>query len=296
MNFNGTGAFGGTGNWSGDIDIGGDVKVGGVIKMSDGTETAPSLTYTSETNLGFYKSATKQMSFVSNNHKRVNFNDTSMEVVPAGGTSDPSLQIGATDTGFCNLGSSIGIVGGGSLSASFSGTAVAIQVPTSITGSLTTGTNPITGGDLTGTTLSLSAQSVLSRSNNAGSNITRSVPTNLPMPNVNTTSTFGTSISFSTTSSAATLTAGYYTTSYDIVYPINGTGYFQALLRFGGTSSAALAVFRGDLNGGYSGFGTGSTSGYWPAGTTCALETSWDDFLSGTPLLAQGSLRITKTG
>lgn len=77
MNFNGGPGFAGS---SGSGTVIGDLSVTGAIRMSDGSDAMPSLTYTSEADLGFEKSATGEISIVSKGTKSVKISDTKFEV------------------------------------------------------------------------------------------------------------------------------------------------------------------------------------------------------------------------
>src|SRR6185503_10739237 len=65
MNFNGQIPSGGSSSFPASFDFSGDVGVGGTLSIADGTIDAPSLAFTSDEKLGFYKKGDKKISFVS---------------------------------------------------------------------------------------------------------------------------------------------------------------------------------------------------------------------------------------
>lgn len=76
MNFNGIDPLAQSQDIPGDAKIGGDLTVGGVIKVSDGTDSAPSYTFSSEFTTGFERSGAGEVSYVSGGAKRVKLSST----------------------------------------------------------------------------------------------------------------------------------------------------------------------------------------------------------------------------
>jgi hypothetical protein len=81
MNFNGGSFWGSSGSYPGNLLIGGDLQVQGVIKASDGTQSAPSYTFTNEDTTGFYRSGSGSMSYVASGSTGATFSSTGIATV-----------------------------------------------------------------------------------------------------------------------------------------------------------------------------------------------------------------------
>lgn len=97
MDFNGQQFPSTSPDLSGDVAIGGDLSVGGVVELSDGTISAPSLTYSDEKTTGWAKTATKEVSYVTSGAKRVRLSETESEfltpiAIPDGSSGIPALS------------------------------------------------------------------------------------------------------------------------------------------------------------------------------------------------------------
>lgn len=79
------------------VTISENLEVGGIVKLADGTASAPSLTYTNDTNTGLFRSSADTLNISTGGTERVEIDATSMNVnVPLSldSTSSTALSVG----------------------------------------------------------------------------------------------------------------------------------------------------------------------------------------------------------
>jgi hypothetical protein len=92
-------------------------------RFADGTAAAPTLTFHSQTNLGFYRSASNQISASTNGIERFRITNTTIGITITGTEAAPSLNINQSNTGFYRPASNqLAITTGGSRRATFGAT------------------------------------------------------------------------------------------------------------------------------------------------------------------------------
>jgi hypothetical protein len=92
-------------------------------RLPDGSAAGPALTFHSETNIGFYRSASNQISASTNGVERFRITNTTIGVTITGTEAAPSLNINQSNTGFYRPASNqLAITTGGSRRATFGAT------------------------------------------------------------------------------------------------------------------------------------------------------------------------------
>jgi hypothetical protein len=133
-NFNGQDPLANTIDLSGDITIGGVLTTEGGLLLPDGTDSAPSLAFISDTKTGLEKSGTSEISFVSNGSKRLKIGTAAVtSLVPVlttdGTVAAPSVSFtGDSTTGLYRKATDhvIGLAYGGTAVATFNSTATTL--------------------------------------------------------------------------------------------------------------------------------------------------------------------------
>jgi hypothetical protein len=114
----------------------------GALALADGAIATPSLTFGSQTTLGFYKNASNVLGFASSSGLRATFANTGVAftvplALPVGAVGTPSLYFtGDTDTGLYWVSAdSIGFSTGGGLRLTLATAAATLAVPLVVSGS-----------------------------------------------------------------------------------------------------------------------------------------------------------------
>lgn len=256
MDFNGEGPSmlgGGSGS---DTDIKGDLTVGGVIQTSDGTVTKPAYSFTSDPSTGFFRTGTGSVAFASGLQERVLFDSDGLHVegdldvknitvdeqflAPDGSDATPSYSFAdEQSTGFERSGTGeVAFVAGGSKRMRISPTEMKVDVP------LTTGTQGITSGPLTASTLTtaglLTAGSATIPTLSTGTVSATTV-------NVSGTTTSGT-VAATTVNVSGTTTSGTLTATSTVRTPtiINPATTPISIQSNNGTTSSGMAMVQFD--------------------------------------------------